>query len=54
MSGSTVTACYTCWRKVADKWKALQAENIDSSWYEEKIVNNEGKSTKEMIRVDHF
>ena len=28
--------------KVFDEWKALQAENIDSSWYEEEIVYNKG------------
>ena len=40
--------------KVVEKWKALQAENINSSWYEGEIVNNEGTSTTKMTRVHHF
>ena len=40
--------------KVVDEWRALQAENIDKSWYEEEIVDDEGKSTTKLIRVDHF
>ena len=35
--------------------KGWQAENIDSSnWYDEEIVNNEGKSATKVTQVDHF
>ena len=40
--------------KIVDEWKALQAEAIDEGWYQEEVVDKDGKLTKKMIRVDHF
>ena len=40
--------------KVVDEWKALQAEAIDTIWYEEELVDKDGNTTTKLIRVDHF